>query len=50
VLLITTAEDFFMPKHGFELTDRQTYEAGMAHSPGWTLPRCSSAVVLKKEL
>jgi amino-acid N-acetyltransferase len=50
VLLTTTAKEFFMLKHGFDLTDRQAYESRLAQSPEWTLPRCSSAVVLKKIL
>jgi amino-acid N-acetyltransferase len=50
VLLTTTAKDFFLRKHGFELTDRRSYESRLAQSPEWTLPRCSSAVVLRKLL
>lgn len=50
VLLTTTAADFFQRHFGFEPVERQRYDAALAASPEWKLPRCSSAVCLSLQL
>jgi amino-acid N-acetyltransferase len=50
ILLTTTAKDFFTRRHGFEVAAREDFESRLAASPEWNLPRCSSAVVLRKTL
>ena len=50
VLLTTTARDFFAGKLGFQVTSREPYQERLAASPEWQLPRCASAVVMKKDL
>ena len=50
VLLTTTARDFFSRRFGFIETFRENYNESLQNSPEWTLPRCSSAVVMKLKL
>lgn len=50
VLLTTTAPDFFVNRFGFTPADRQAYDQRLAQSPEWNLPRCSSAILLKREM
>lgn len=50
VLLTTTARDFFGRKFGFEVVERARYEAALSRSPEWNLPRCSSAVLMRRSL
>lgn len=50
VLLTTTAVDFFQRHFGFEPVERQQYDAALAASPEWRLPRCSSAVCMSLRL
>lgn len=47
VLLTTTASDFFARRFDFQETSRSEYETHLKDSPEWTLPRCSSACVMK---
>lgn len=49
-LLTTTAKDFFESKFGFEVTNREYYGDTFDGSWEWNLPRCSSAVVMTKDL
>lgn len=50
VLLTTTARDFFARRFDFIETTREIYDERLQNSPEWTLPRCSSAVVMKLPL
>jgi N-acetylglutamate synthase-like GNAT family acetyltransferase len=50
VLLTTTARNFFADKFGFREAARADYEARLARSPEWNLPRCSSAVLMRLPL
>lgn len=50
VLLTTTARDFFADKFGFREAARADYDARLAGSPEWRLPRCSSAVLMRLDL
>lgn len=50
VLLTTTARKFFADKFGFREAARSDYDARLAGSPEWNLPRCSSAVFMRLEL
>jgi amino-acid N-acetyltransferase len=50
VLLTTTAHDFFARHFAFEETTREAYGDAFAASPEWNLPRCSTAVVMRKLL
>jgi amino-acid N-acetyltransferase len=50
LLLTTTARDFFAAKFGFGEAARADYEAHLAGSPEWNLPRCSSAVLMRLDL
>lgn len=50
VLLTTTARDFFAEKLGFAVTARERFDATFRESAEWNLPRCSSAVVMHKNL
>ena len=50
VLLTTTARDFFAAKFGFREAARGDYDAQLAGSPEWNLPRCSSAVFMRLDL
>lgn len=50
VLLTTTARDFFARRFGFSETTRESYDGTLKDSPEWTLPRCSSAVVMRLNL
>lgn len=47
VLLTTIARDFFADRFDFEETSREEYNESLNESPEWTLPRCSSACVMK---
>jgi len=50
VLLTTTARKFFAEKFGFREAARADYDAQLAASPEWNLPRCSSAVFMRLNL
>lgn len=50
VLLTTTAKDLFADKFGFDVTSRESIGATFDSSSEWNLPRCSSAVVMTKDL
>lgn len=50
VLLTISANDFFANKFGFEVTTREEYANAFDGSWEWNLPRCSSAVVMMKDL
>ena len=50
VLLTTTAAGFFQLHFGFEPVNRQPYDAALADSLEWRLPRCSAAVCLSLQL
>ena len=50
VLLTTTARTFFAERFGFHKADRSAYDATLAASPEWRLPRCSSAAFLRRSL
>jgi amino-acid N-acetyltransferase len=50
VLLTTTAADFFQHHFGFATAERARYDAALANSPEWKLPRCSSATCLSLAL
>jgi amino-acid N-acetyltransferase len=50
VLLTTTARDFFAGKFGFREAARTDYDARLAGSPEWRLPRCSSAAFMRLDL
>lgn len=47
VLLTTDARSFFARRFDFEETSRAGYDETLKESPEWTLPRCSSACVMK---
>ena len=49
-LLTTTARDFFARKFGFAEAERADYEGRLGLSPEWGLPRCSSAVLMVREV
>jgi len=49
-LLTTTAKDFFQKKFGFKESRRFRYEKRLQNSPGWNLPRCSSAAFMTLKL
>jgi amino-acid N-acetyltransferase len=48
LLLTTTARDFFARRFGFTEARRADYESRLAQSPEWNLPRCSSAIFMRK--
>lgn len=50
VLLTTTAREFFEKHFDFHETARLAFDDVFRDSPEWNLPRCSSAVVMTKEL
>jgi amino-acid N-acetyltransferase len=50
VLLTTTARDFFARRFGFQMADRAAFDARLAGSSEWGLPRCSSAICMSLEL
>ena len=50
LLLTTTAREFFADKFGFREAARADYDARLAASPEWRLPRCSSAVLMRLDL
>lgn len=50
ILLTTTAKNFFEGRHGFHVASRNEYDSRLAASQEWTLPRCASAVLLRKFL
>jgi N-acetylglutamate synthase-like GNAT family acetyltransferase len=50
VLLTTTARDFFVNKFGFVGAKREDYQERLRHSPEWNLPRCASAIFLRRNL
>ena len=50
VLLTTTARDFFARHFGFEVVERNRFDAAFADSSEWHLPRCSSAVCMHLQL
>lgn len=50
ILLTTTARDFFVRRFDFVETTRENYNDTLKDSPEWTLPRCSSAVVMSLNL
>lgn len=49
-LLTTTARKFFDERFGFIETSRAFYDETLRNSVEWTLPRCSSAVVMRLTL
>ena len=50
ILLTTTARDFFARRFDFVETTRENYNESLQNSPEWTLPRCSSAIVMRLPL
>lgn len=50
VLLTSTARKFFERRFGFCETPRINFDAELAESSEWKLPRCSSAVCMSKNL
>ena len=50
VLLTNTARDFLAHKFGFTEIDRAGYDARLAASTEWQLPRCATAVLMKLTL
>jgi N-acetylglutamate synthase-like GNAT family acetyltransferase len=50
VLLTTTAKDFFASKFGFQVSSREEFENTFDESWEWNLPRCSTAVVMRRDL
>ncbi len=50
LLLTTTAREFFARRFGFEEAGRDAYDARLASSPEWSLPRCSTAVLMRLDL
>ncbi len=50
VLLTTTAKKFFETCFGFSETPRAAFDDALQSSTEWNLPRCSSAVVMRKDL
>lgn len=50
VLLTTTARDFFARHFDFTETERRQFDEVFAGSPEWHLPRCSSAVCMRRRL
>jgi amino-acid N-acetyltransferase len=46
VLLTTAAADYFARRFGFAIVERRRFDAALANSPEWHLPRCSSAVCM----
>jgi amino-acid N-acetyltransferase len=50
VLLTSTASEFFARRFGFCETSRAIYDAELAGSSEWNLPRCSSAVCMSLAL
>ncbi len=50
LLLTSTARAFFEKHFGFSITSREEYDSAMSSSPEWSLPRCSSAVLMRLKL
>jgi amino-acid N-acetyltransferase len=50
VLLTSTASEFFARRFGFCETSRNIFDAELAESSEWNLPRCSSAVCMSLDL
>ncbi len=50
ILLTTTAKGFFARRFNFSETVRGNYDEILYNSAEWSLPRCSSAVVMQLDL
>lgn len=50
LLLTSTARVFFEKRFGFSIASRGEYDSVMSGSPEWSLPRCSSAVLMSLKL
>ena len=50
VLLTTTAREFFAKRFGFEECWRGEYDSAFAGWAEWKLPRCSSAIAMRRRL
>ena len=50
LLLTSTARVFFEKRFGFSIAFREQYDSVMSGSPEWSLPRCSSAVLMRLKL
>ena len=50
MLLTTTARKFFAEKFGFREAARADYDARLADSAEWQMPRCSSAAFMRLDL
>ena len=50
LLLTSTARVFFEKRFGFSIASREEYDSVMSGSPEWSLPRCSSAVLMSLKL
>ena len=50
VLLTSTASEFFARRFGFRETSRTNFDAELAESSEWNLPRCSSALCMSLNL
>ena len=50
LLLTSTARVFFEKRFGFSIATREEYDSVMSGSPEWSLPRCSSAVLMTLKL
>jgi len=50
LLLTSTARVFFEKRFGFSIASREEYDSVMSGSPEWSLPRCSSAVLMTLKL
>ena len=50
VLLTSTARDFFARRFGFSEAARADFDAQLAASREWRLPRCAHAVCMKLDL
>ena len=50
LLLTSTARVFFEKRFGFSIASREEYDSVMSGSPEWSLPRCSSAVLMRLKL
>ncbi|HEY2932403.1 MAG TPA: GNAT family N-acetyltransferase [Acidobacteriota bacterium] len=48
LLLTTTARDFFARCFQFQEASRADYDSQLASSPEWRLPRCSTAVLMRR--
>ena len=50
VLLTTDKADYFRKRFGFETAERSGYDTRLRDSREWSLPRCSSAVLMSLRL